>query len=84
MVGLPLHLDGERARAQKQPVSSRARSKSRLAPVALVDERLTTSLAERAPLESPRGRRQRKQHLDALAAALILRTYLERPREEYG
>ena len=43
-------------------------------PVALVDERLTTVLAERALRESPRGRRQRKQRVDALAATLILRT----------
>ena len=80
VVGLPLHLDGRSgtgADAARRFASALAEACS--LPVALVDERWTTSIAERALRETPRGRRRRKQHVDALAAALILRTYLERP-----
>ena len=48
-------------------------------PVELQDERLTTAQAERALREAPaRRRRGRKQVVDAMAATLLLRTYLER------
>jgi putative Holliday junction resolvase len=85
VVGLPLHLDGRSspgAEAARQ--FARALEAASSLQVALVDERLTTVLAERALRESPRGRRQRKQRVDALAAALILRTYLEQPREVHA
>jgi putative holliday junction resolvase len=85
VVGLPLHLDGRSspgAEAARQ--FARALEAASSLQVALVDERLTTVLAERALSESPRGRRQRKQRVDALAAALILRTYLEQPREAHA
>ena len=86
VVGLPLHLDG---RAGTGAAAARrfadALGAACSLPVSLVDERLTTALAERAVREAPRGRgrgaRPKKQQVDALAAALILRTYLEQPRE---
>jgi putative holliday junction resolvase len=82
VVGLPLHLDGRSSPgADAARRFARALEEASSLPVALVDERLTTVLAERALRESPRGRRLRKQRVDALAAALILRTYLEQPRE---
>jgi putative pre-16S rRNA nuclease len=82
VVGLPLHLDGRSSSgADAARRFAGALEKAAALPVALVDERLTTVLAERALSESPRSRRRRKQHVDALAAALILRTYLEQPRE---
>ncbi len=50
----------------------------------LVDERMTTVIAERTLREAPRGRgrakRPAKGQVDAVAATLILRSYLERPR----
>jgi putative Holliday junction resolvase len=89
VVGLPLHLDGRAgtgAAAARRFADALAAACS--LPVSLVDERLTTALAERALREAPRGRkrgaRPAKQQVDALAAALILRTWLEQPREGRG
>jgi putative Holliday junction resolvase len=81
VVGLPLHMDGRSSPgADAARAFAAALGEAGSLPVALVDERLTTVQAERALRESPKSRR-RKQHVDALAATLILRTYLEQPRE---
>src|SRR5262249_6635250 len=74
VVGLPLHLDG---RAGTGAAAARrfadALGAACALPVALVDERLTTLIAERALREEPRGRRRgkrpEKSQVDALAAA---------------
>jgi putative Holliday junction resolvase len=83
VVGLPLHLDGregEGAQAVRRFAAALARA-SGLA-VDLLDERMTTLEAERALSEagprSAKKRRKQKGTVDAVAAALILRTYLER------
>ncbi|MFN7016182.1 MAG: Holliday junction resolvase RuvX [Fimbriimonadales bacterium] len=47
-------------------------------PVELLDERLTTLEAERRLREGEPRRPKRKQQVDALAAALLLETYLRR------
>jgi len=78
VVGLPVLLsggDGTGARAARQ--FARALGEATGLPVALVDERLTTAEAERALREAPaRRRRGRKQVIDAMAATLLLRSYL--------
>ena len=80
VVGLPLLLsgrDGTGATAARRFAATLA-EKTAL-PVELEDERLTTAEAERALREAPARRRLgRKQVVDAMAAALLLRTYLER------
>lgn len=89
VVGLPLHLDG---RAGTGATAARrfadALGQACGLPVALVDERMTTVMAERTLREAPRGRgrgrRPAREQVDALAATLILRTYLEQPREGRG
>ncbi len=86
VVGLPLHLDGRAGTgAEGARRFAKALGLACSLPVTLVDERMTTVMAERALREEPRGRgrgkRPAKQQVDALAAALILRTYLEQPRE---
>lgn len=80
VVGLPLLLDGrdgtgaEAARRFASALADRT-----ALPVELQDERLTTAEAERALREAPaRRRRGRKQVVDAMAATLLLRTWLER------
>src|SRR5262245_20080171 len=84
VVGLPLHLSGRAgAGAEAARRFAKALGDACALPVELVDERLTTVLAERALREHPRGRnrsKRRKGQVDALAAALILRTWLEQPR----
>ena len=78
VVGLPLLMDGsegEQARA--------SRSFGELAgeytglPVAYQDERLTTREAEAVAAEARLPRRARRSASDRIAAALLLRAYLE-------
>ena len=79
VVGLPLQLDGHEgvgARAARD--FARALADATALPVELLDERLTTAEAERALREAPRkARRARKQVVDAMAATLLLRGWLE-------
>jgi putative Holliday junction resolvase len=79
VVGLPLQLDGrEGTGAQAAREFARALGAATSLPVDLVDERLTTVEAERALREAPaRTRRGRKQVIDAMAATLLLRSWLD-------
>jgi putative Holliday junction resolvase len=79
VVGLPIHLDGRRGpEAEAARAFSEALAEATGLAVELLDERWTTREAERALRETePRGRR-RRQKLDAAAAAILLRTWLER------
>jgi len=78
VVGLPIHLDG-----RPSPGSQAARSfADALAdatgiPVDLLDERWTSQAAELSLSESKGGRKKRREAVDAVAATLLLRTYLE-------
>jgi putative Holliday junction resolvase len=81
VVGLPLHMDGragpeaEAARRLGEAVAARTGL-----PVEFVDERWTTREAERTLRAlGSRGRRLRAR-ADAVAAALVLRTWLDRRR----
>jgi putative Holliday junction resolvase len=81
VVGLPLHLDG---RAGREAEAARAFASSLAAsagiPVETLDERWTTVAAHRSLREAGRGtaRRRGKGAVDAVAAALLLSTYLDR------
>ncbi len=79
VVGLPIHLDG-RASPGSQAASrfADALADATGVPVELLDERWTSQAAERSLAESKRGRKQRREAVDAVAATLLLRTYLER------
>jgi putative Holliday junction resolvase len=79
VMGLPIHMDGHRGpEAEAVCAFSEALAEATGLPVELLDERWTTQEAERALREiEPRGRRRRKE-LDAAAAAILLRTWLER------
>ena len=80
VVGLPKLLDGrEGTGALAARRFARALSEKTALPVELQDERLTSVEAERALREAPaRRRRDRKKVVDAMAATLLLRTFLER------
>jgi len=79
VVGLPVHLDG-----RPSPGSEAARRFAAAlgaaagVPVDLLDERWTSRAAERSLAESKGGRKRRREAVDAVAATLLLRTYLER------
>jgi putative Holliday junction resolvase len=79
VVGLPLQLDGrEGAGARAAREFARALAEATSLEVELMDERLTSVEAERALREAPRAtRRGRKQVIDAMAATLMLRSWLE-------
>ncbi|MEM7413713.1 MAG: Holliday junction resolvase RuvX [Myxococcota bacterium] len=81
-IGLPLHMDGRAGSgAEAARRFATALTEATELPVELVDERWTTAQAERTLRDAPASKRRRKGEVDALAATLILRTYLEQPRE---
>lgn len=83
VVGLPRHMDGrhgpEAASAEK--FAAALRGASGLA-VDTLDERWTSQEAERALLAQGHNSRRSRAHVDEVAAAIILRTYLQLNREK--
>ena len=82
VIGLPRRLNGEpndqTPRVQK--LAELLRSQVTV-PISLQDERLTSHEAEELLARRERDWRRRKDHLDAMAAALILQDFLDqRPR----
>ncbi|HEY6240423.1 MAG TPA: Holliday junction resolvase RuvX [Burkholderiales bacterium] len=82
VVGLPLAMDGgehavtQRARRFARQLEARFRL-----PVELADERLSSVSAEATLREAGRGGRKHKQEVHAIAAKIILQSYLdESPR----
>lgn len=82
VVGLPIHLDGRKGpEAEAASRFAQALGEATGLPVALLDERWTSREAERAlRAVQPRRKKREKAKLDAAAAALILRTFLDRER----
>jgi putative Holliday junction resolvase len=79
VIGLPIHLSGRPSPGSEaaQKFAEALRTATDL-PVDLLDERWTSQAAEDSLSESKRGRRQRREAVDSVAATLLLRTYLER------
>jgi putative Holliday junction resolvase len=79
VVGLPLRLDG-REREEAAKVRAFVSKLQDAVPVVveLADERLSTAEAEKVMIEADARRSRRRQARDAVAAALILQTYLDR------
>jgi len=81
VVGLPKHMDGRAGeQAQAAQAFANALANSTSAPVETLDERLSTVEANRAlQADGKRGRaraKKRKAVVDAVAASIILDTYL--------
>jgi len=78
VVGLPYNMQGEeqeiahKARDFANELSSRSGCK-----LVLVDERMTSVIAEDILKQKYRDWRERKQHLDEVAAMVILQDYLD-------
>lgn len=81
VVGLPTSMRGTEG-AQAAETRSFARELQEQTGLAVTywDERLTTALAERALVATGHRRRARKERVDAVAAALILQSYLDSGR----
>ncbi|HXA76586.1 MAG TPA: Holliday junction resolvase RuvX [Candidatus Acidoferrales bacterium] len=81
IVGHPLHMTGEAGEMANEAARFAARLEKEIGiGVELVDERLTTWEAEQALAETKLSARRRRKSLDDVAAAVLLRDYLERTR----
>lgn len=79
VMGLPRHMTGEESEMSAEIRVFAERLREALAlPVTLWDERMTSQAAERALLEGDVSRRHRKEKIDAVAAAIMLQSYLDR------
>jgi putative Holliday junction resolvase len=82
VVGLPLHLSGEESPGSRRARSFAQKLAERLSlPVHLIDESLTTAEAEDILVEADVSRRKRRQVVDGMAAAIILRAWLNEQEE---
>lgn len=81
VVGLPTGMSG-REGPQAEEVRDFAAQLSEHVPVPIMfwDERLTTFAADQALMESGYHTRRRKEMVDAVAASLILQSYLDSQR----
>ena len=78
ILGMPLNMDGSKGfRAYIVEKFAETFSKFSNIPCEFVDERLTTVIAHRSMLEGNLSRKKRKKRVDAIAAQLILQTYLD-------
>ena len=78
IVGLPFNMDGTESSTTKKVREFTAKLAGRLnVPVFFVDERLTSKQAERAMIEGDVRREKRREKIDQVAAALLLKSALE-------
>jgi putative Holliday junction resolvase len=79
VVGLPIHMDGRRGDAAKaaEEFANAIAERTGLR-VEMLDERWTTQEAERALRDTDLRRGRRREAVDAAAATLLLRTWLQR------
>ena len=79
VLGLPLNMDGsEGPRVQSVRALAWNITKFRDVPILLQDERLSTAEAEWAMLKADLSRKHRAERIDAAAAAIILKSAMER------
>ena len=77
VLGHPINMDGTRGpRSEKAQAMKTLREESTALPVALWDERRTTSDAHQSLFHSGKNAKKRKKVVDAVAATLILEGYL--------
>lgn len=83
VVGLPLSLEGSSTEwtDEVRSFASRVARRSNR-PAFLIDERMTSVMAERAvrSIGLPRSEREKKERVDTAAAMLILQAFLDRTR----
>ncbi|MBC8138944.1 MAG: Holliday junction resolvase RuvX [Fibrella sp.] len=83
VIGLPLNADGSHGpSAQAATEFSRALSKMTTLPISLHDEYGTTADAEEMMLEADISRAKRREKIDQMAAASILRSFLRHRADE--
>ena len=83
VLGYPKHMNNEQGDRCAKTESFREMLERRTGlPVILQDERMSTVSAERILMEGGVRRENRKEHIDKMAAAFILQTYLDRISHE--
>ena len=83
VIGLPVSFDGvERESCQRSRYFKNELAKRTALPIDFFDERFTSKIAEASLIESGMRREQRREVIDAVAAALILRSFIERRRNQ--
>ncbi len=83
VIGLPRHMDGRKGpEAQAAEDFAHALRESTGLVVDTIDERWTSIEAERALHSQGRRGKRVSEHVDEVAAAIILRTYLELQRSQ--
>jgi putative Holliday junction resolvase len=81
IVGLPVGLSGrEGPQAEATRTFAETLSADVGVPLEYYDERMSSSIAEQALISQGTRRDKRKQHVDAMAAAIILQGYLDNQR----
>lgn len=81
VVGSPVHMSGETSAMAGEAARFAKRLQKELSiPVQLEDERLTSWEADQISVEVKRSSRRRRAPKDHIAAAVLLREYLERKR----
>jgi putative Holliday junction resolvase len=79
VVGLPLHMNGSAGEMAHEASEFAAQlSQATGRPVEMLDERLTTTEADRVLREAAVPRKKRKELRDGLAAVQILQSFLDR------
>ena len=83
LVGHPLHMTGAAGEMAEEAAQFAARLKKGIdIVVELVDERLTSWEADQLMAEWKPSSRRKRTHTDDIAAAILLREYLNRPRAQ--
>lgn len=78
VIGLPVSFDGvERESCERARYFKNELEKKTTLPIDFFDERFTSKIAEASLIETGMRREQRREVIDAVAASLILRSYLD-------
>ena len=78
VLGLPKNMNDTLGERAELSLAFREKLERRTGlPVKMWDERLTTVAAERAMMEAGIRREERREHVDKIAACLILQGYLD-------
>lgn len=76
-LGLPKNMDNSLGFASKRSIDFKSLLENHIEiPITLIDERLSTVEAEKYLLDADMSRKKRKEHIDAVAASVILNTFI--------
>lgn len=83
VLGLPKNMNNTLGEKARLSLSFQKKLEDTLkVPVYLQDERMTSIIANQIMLKNDTSRKKRKEHVDALAATIILQSYLDLKKEK--